>query len=1265
MWPPSKSLIVWLVLTTRIAGAFFEPADSDADIAGQLDDLVAQNVSVIIADCPLGWSYSAWVDDPEFQQNLALVQRVTTATPTPTSIAGWEPAGFGGAGNFDGVFFDPNQSGVVYAASDVAGVFRSTDYGDHWQMRSVGLGNYEVSSFAVDPFDSNTLYAGTGAFTQSNKSGIYVSHDAGLTLRAEPQGEAWQHLTSTFTHRITFRRFRTADAIAPDPAEQGVILSGSRDNGVWRSTDGGLSWTQVYPAPLTSAPLTTPALAEDDPTTVSYPAPVSVVVFDPTNPNVVYAGLDGAGVVKSTARGVAGSWQPINNGLPVEAKIKYLAVSGGGVLYAAVDTNGVYKSTNGGGQWQPANGSLPLTDAWVSSVAVHPTDPAIVYLTLVTYDYPSVWKTTDGGVTWVAKGDVTYDAVNDPTRVWAAGPTWSWQVTLDRANPNRLFFVDFWGIQRSDDSGEHWAEKIVGAQNTCVTSLAVDTDHPVGQPDTLYATHMDAGLLASTDNGATWTMVLPRTWDGTLTGHYWRFAVARVGNTKYYYTTVDPWSQSRSKVLRSTDGVNWTTVFNRPRPTGAYLSGALGLAVDPSQPSTLYVTQDGGQVFKSTDNGNTWAPTPGQPGGASFTYALAVDSAGRVFAGTLVDGLWRSTDGGVSWQRVLSEQSTIFHVLAVPGAVYAPAGDANLYRSTDGGTTWQRLTSFSSVDDGDGVGDQGMAIAVDPNDPAHLLFSWSDTWHWADASPGIVESLDGGATWAPLNTGLGHLKVSALAFGQAGTLFAGTSCGGVWRLRPGIGVTPTATPTPTVTPSPAPTGEVVVDKWALWTGGTHLRGANIYQRRVYPELDGPDFMGPGPVGPPYTQADFNRLAAMGANYVNISHPGLFTETLPYALDPRIRDNLDHLLDTIAQADLFAVISFRTGPGRSEFTFFWDEVGTWFDESYLNDSMWQDQAAQDAWVDMWRYTAERYRDNPIVVGYDLMVEPNSNEVGSHALNDRLDIWDPEEFYSRYRGTLYDWNQLYPRITAAIRQVDPDTPILIGGMAYSAVGWLPYLQPTGDPRTVYTVHQYAPTVYTHQVPPLTNTYPGVFDTDWDDVDDQFNRTWLENLLSTVDTFTATHGVPVAVNEFGVMRWEPGVADFMDDQIDLFERRGMNHALWVWDPAWEPLAENDAFNFRHGPDPNNHTDVQTSDLIQVITGYWGRNTLRPSSSAICPDFVNPPGVGVEDIQTVTARWLMTRADPNWDPRYDRDADGDIDIVDIMQVAARWGERCQDTGS
>jgi hypothetical protein len=388
----------------------------------------------------------------------------------------------------------------------------------------------------------------------------------------------------------------------------------------------------------------------------------------------------------------------------------------------------------------------------------------------------------------------------------------------------------------------------------------------------------------------------------------------------------------------------------------------------------------------------------------------------------------------------------------------------------------------------------------------------------------------------------------------------------------------TATPTPAASPT---------DKLALWTQGTRLRGANIYQRRVYPELDDGS-MGSGAVGPPYTQEDFDQLAALGANYVNISHPGLFGETPPYALDEDVQDNLDSLLGMIAEADMFAVISFRTGPGRSEFTFFGGD--SWFDESYLNESMWQDQAAQDGWVAMWRYTAERYRDNPIVVGYDLMVEPNANGI--------LDVWDPEEFYSTWAGTLNDWNQLHPRITTAIRQVDADTPILIGGMSFSAVGWLPYLQPTGDTRTVYTVHQYEPMQYTHQLPPLELTYPGEFDIDWDGVDDQFNRSWLENLLSTVGAFEATHGVPVAVNEFGLMRWESAADAFMDDQMDLFEGLGMNYALWQWQGAWEQRPEDDEFNSRHGPDPDNHADVSSSALIDVIGEHWGQNVVRPSN-------------------------------------------------------------------
>lgn len=416
-------------------------------------------------------------------------------------------------------------------------------------------------------------------------------------------------------------------------------------------------------------------------------------------------------------------------------------------------------------------------------------------------------------------------------------------------------------------------------------------------------------------------------------------------------------------------------------------------------------------------------------------------------------------------------------------------------------------------------------------------------------------------------------------------------------------------------PSSAPE----LNKWALWGDGPLLRGANVWQRKVYPELDGPEFMGPGPLGPPYTQTDFNRLAELGANYVNISHPGLFTETPPFTLDREIQDNLDTLLAMSEKADMFAVISFRTGPGRSEFTFVRDEVGDWFDESYLNDSVWEDQAAQEAWSAMWRYTAERYQDNPIVVGFDLMVEPNADEVW-------LDIYEPEEFYPDYAGTLYDWNQFYPRLVQSIRNVDPDTPILVGGMGYSAIRWLPYLEPMEKSGLVYTVHQYAPIQYTHQwYDSLEITYPGEYDVDWDGSPDQFDQSWLVNRHSTIDEFLDTHDAPVAVNEFGPVRWVPNADLFMVDQMELLEQRGLNHALWLWSPAWKAHAENDAFNFRHGPDPNNHTDVVSSKLMQVIIDNWGRNTIRPSNAFRAASAMTPgqPSNSLPDLADVS-HWL-----------------------------------------
>jgi hypothetical protein len=380
-------------------------------------------------------------------------------------------------------------------------------------------------------------------------------------------------------------------------------------------------------------------------------------------------------------------------------------------------------------------------------------------------------------------------------------------------------------------------------------------------------------------------------------------------------------------------------------------------------------------------------------------------------------------------------------------------------------------------------------------------------------------------------------------------------------------------------------------KWDLWNSGeTMLRGANIWQALVVPKLDGLEFKGNGHIGPPFFQEDFDHLAALGANYVTISGPGLFTEKPPFKVDEKAVSHTDALVEMIGKADMFVTIGFRTGPGRSEYSLCCEgEDWAW---GYFNDTIWEEQAAQDAWVEMWRYTAEHYRHNPYVVGYKLMVEPNVAGI-------LFDIWEPDVFYNRYADTLYDWNQLYPRIVAAIREVDPYTPILVNAEGFSAIEWLPYLIPVDQPRIVYIAHQYNPyEQYTAQEPWLKNEYPGYYDVDYDGARDNFDRDWLTNLLSTMDDYSADHGVPVGVDEFSVVRYAPNGNRYMDDLMGLFEQRGINYSLWEWSTSWPIFAEEvNNFNFRYGPDVNNVTDIPNA-LQDVIVSYWRLNTAHPSN-------------------------------------------------------------------
>jgi hypothetical protein len=104
----------------------------------------------------------------------------------------------------------------------------------------------------------------------------------------------------------------------------------------------------------------------------------------------------------------------------------------------------------------------------------------------------------------------------------------------------------------------------------------------------------------------------------------------------------------------------------------------------------------------------------------------------------------------------------------------------------------------------------------------------------------------------------------------------------------------------------------------------------------------------------------------------------------------VQHNLDNLLDMLARADLFATIAFRTGPGKAEWSLCCSDVSYYND--YFNDTVWSDPQAQTAWAEMWQYTADRYKDNPVVVGYKLMAAPNAADI-------LYGIDSPGEFFAR--------------------------------------------------------------------------------------------------------------------------------------------------------------------------------------------------------------------------------------------------------------------------
>lgn len=213
---------------------------------------------------------------------------------------------------------------------------------------------------------------------------------------------------------------------------------------------------------------------------------------------------------------------------------------------------------------------------------------------------------------------------------------------------------------------------------------------------------------------------------------------------------------------------------------GAWMSGGpwggeiQALAVDPSNPATLYAGTYYGGIFKSIDSGRSWSRASAGLPDSLHVSSLAIDPAfpGTLYAGTLRAGVFRSRDAGGTWVPASAGLTDLqIQALVVdpvtPSTLYVGTLGGGVSRSVDSGETWAPSNAGLQ-------GARVMALSIGPGPPGTLF---------AGTTGGVFKSTDAGASWIASSTGLtetGHSFVEALA-SDSGTLYAATSSDGVYR----------------------------------------------------------------------------------------------------------------------------------------------------------------------------------------------------------------------------------------------------------------------------------------------------------------------------------------------------------------------------------------------------------------------------------------------------------------------------------------------------
>lgn len=635
-----------------------------------------------------------------------LVAALLWSRAAPAVLNLWIPIGPQG-GDIRALAIDPTNASNIYAGTIGAGVFASTDGGAHWV--AAGLPGTTVVQVVVDPANPAVLYA----------RGDHSPEGIAL-FRSADRGRTWSVLTIAGGVR------GQTTAVVIDPMTPTTVYAGVGGSGVYRSTDGGDTWTN----------------ASDDLTNVY----VTALAIDPSDPMTLYAGTV-RGVFKTTDAAVR--WRAANSGLADDRHVTALGIDPSTPTTLYVGTHGgFFRSMDGGEQWTASDAELPRPTI-VTALAFDAAAPPALYA-IGPADCPgyfctgAVFKSVDQGLRWTRLGighaaDLAQSIATGPDGTVYAG-------------------MSFGGIFRSTDAGASWSVRSGDLTTTSVRSLAT-----VGGPAPAVYAGVFGGLFKSTD-GASWTL----TEQGLTNPDVGSLVAAPSDPATLYVVAGTGHVIPSAGVFRSTDAAA-SVVATAPLPT------ARVVAVDPTSATTVYAGTDGG-VFRSIDAGDHWSrasaglPVPADdcPCGPTSVIMLAIDptTPATIYAGVhfvaaglgrpSYSQLFKTTDSGATWSEASPEIDWLYVALL----------------STDAGATWEPLSSLPP------------AVGVVIRDPAEPRTLYAGTYF------GVFKSVDRGVSWQELNTGLTmragpHPDVTALAIApeHPSTLYAGTRFSGVFVLQ--------------------------------------------------------------------------------------------------------------------------------------------------------------------------------------------------------------------------------------------------------------------------------------------------------------------------------------------------------------------------------------------------------------------------------------------------------------------------------------------------